>query len=87
MGGANANCHACVEPESRVSEMTMTTANLLLELFVEELPPKALQKLGAAFVQVLSEELAKFGLLEKEVISSDPRDGSQPTAKAGASFV
>ncbi len=65
----------------------MTTANLLLELFVEELPPKALQKLGAAFVQVLSEELAKFGLLEKEVISSDPRDGSQPTAKAGASFV
>ena len=65
----------------------MTTQNLLLELFVEELPPKALGKLGGAFAQVLTEELAKFGLLEKEVTSFDPVDGSQPTAKAGVSFV
>ena len=61
MGGANANRHACLDPESRVSKMTMTTQNLLLELFVEELPPKALQTLASAFAQVLSEELAKFG--------------------------
>ena len=27
----------------------MTTKNLLVELFVEELPPKALKKLGEAF--------------------------------------
>ena len=31
----------------------MTTHNLLLELFVEELPPKALKKLGDAFAGVL----------------------------------
>ena len=63
--------------------MTMTTQNLLLELFVEELPPKALQTLGSAFAQVLSEELAKSGLLEKQVAAEDPRDGSQPAAKPG----
>ena len=67
--------------------MTMTTENLLLELFVEELPPKALQTLGHAFSQVLSEELAKSGLLEKEVVSFDPVNGSQPAAKPGVSFV
>ena len=33
----------------------MTTKNLLVELFVEELPPKALQKLGDAFASVLAE--------------------------------
>ena len=27
----------------------MTTKNLLVELFVEELPPKALKKLGESF--------------------------------------
>src|SRR5574337_1012269 len=40
----------------------MTTANLLVELFVEELPPKALQKLGDAFDGVLREQLAAQGL-------------------------
>ena len=40
----------------------MTTANLLVELFVEELPPKALQKLGDAFAAVLREQLAAQGL-------------------------
>ena len=40
----------------------MTTANLLVELFVEELPPKALQKLGDAFASVLHEQLAAQGL-------------------------
>jgi glycyl-tRNA synthetase beta chain len=40
----------------------MTTHNLLIELFVEELPPKALQKLGDAFSNVLFEQLAAQGL-------------------------
>jgi len=38
------------------------TANLLVELFVEELPPKALQKLGDAFAGVLLEQLRAQGL-------------------------
>ena len=41
----------------------MTTQNLLVELFVEELPPKALNKLGAAFASVLSEQLKAQGLV------------------------
>lgn len=40
----------------------MTASNLLVELFVEELPPKALQKLGDAFAGVLHEQLAAQGL-------------------------
>ncbi|QIL42986.1 glycine--tRNA ligase subunit beta [Acidovorax sp. HDW3] len=40
----------------------MTTANLLVELFVEELPPKALQKLGDAFASVLHAQLVAQGL-------------------------
>ena len=35
----------------------MTASNLLVELFVEELPPKALQRLGQAFASVLVEQL------------------------------
>ena len=42
--------------------MTITTANLLLELFVEELPPKALKKLGDAFAGVLTDSLKNQGL-------------------------
>jgi glycyl-tRNA synthetase beta chain len=40
----------------------MTTKNLLVELFVEELPPKALKKLGDAFASVLFEQLKAQGL-------------------------
>ena len=40
----------------------MTTQNLLVELFVEELPPKALQKLGDAFATVLADQLKALGL-------------------------
>src|SRR6478672_3654191 len=36
--------------------------NLLVELFVEELPPKALKKLGEAFAGVLFEQLQAQGL-------------------------
>ena len=42
--------------------MTMTTKNLLVELFVEELPPKALKKLGEAFAGALFEQLKAQGL-------------------------
>ncbi|MDH0382062.1 glycine--tRNA ligase subunit beta [Comamonas aquatica] len=41
----------------------MNASNLLVELFVEELPPKALQKLGEAFADVLFEQLKAQGLL------------------------
>ena len=40
----------------------MTTQNLLVELFVEELPPKALKKLGEAFALGLFESLKTQGL-------------------------
>jgi len=40
----------------------MTDSNLLVELFVEELPPKALRKLGDAFAGVLFEQLKAQGL-------------------------
>lgn len=40
----------------------MTTKNLLVELFVEELPPKALKKLGDAFAHQLFEQLKAQGL-------------------------
>ncbi len=40
----------------------MTHPNLLVELFVEELPPKALQKLGDAFGSVLLAQLQAQGL-------------------------
>ena len=40
----------------------MTTKNLLVELFVEELPPKALKKLGDAFAGVLFDQLKAQGL-------------------------
>jgi glycyl-tRNA synthetase beta chain len=41
----------------------MTTKNLLVELFVEELPPKALKKLGEAFSGVLGDSLIAQGLV------------------------
>ena len=41
----------------------MNASNLLVELFVEELPPKALQKLGDAFAAVLFDQLKAQGLL------------------------
>jgi glycyl-tRNA synthetase beta chain len=40
----------------------MTTQNLLVELFVEELPPKALKKLGDAFAGALLDQLKAQGL-------------------------
>jgi glycyl-tRNA synthetase beta chain len=42
--------------------MNMATQNLLVELFVEELPPKALKKLGEAFAGQLAQQLHNLGL-------------------------
>lgn len=42
----------------------MSTRNLLVELFVEELPPKALKKLGEAFAGGIASSLAAQGLAE-----------------------
>ncbi len=46
----------------------MTTQNLLVELFVEELPPKALNKLGVAFSGVLAEQLKAQGLADADAV-------------------
>ena len=51
----------------------MTVKNLLVELFVEELPPKALKKLGESFAAALAASLKKDGLAA---------DGAQVTAYA-----
>ncbi len=44
----------------------MSTKNLLVELFVEELPPKALKKIGEAFAQTLQASLKAQGLLSAD---------------------
>ncbi|MEN9480628.1 MAG: hypothetical protein RLZZ298_2023 [Pseudomonadota bacterium] len=41
----------------------MSSKNLLVELFVEELPPKALKKLGEVFAQTLAQSLKNSGLV------------------------
>ena len=46
----------------------MSEKNLLVELFVEELPPKALNKLGEAFSSVLFESLKAQGLSAKNAV-------------------
>ena len=53
----------------------MTIKNLLVELFVEELPPKALKKLGESFSATLAASLKSQGLADQsEVISfASPR--------------
>ena len=44
--------------------MNMTTKNLLVELFVEELPPKALHRLGKSFAQDMWLKLAHDSLVD-----------------------
>jgi glycyl-tRNA synthetase beta chain len=46
----------------------MSTQNLLVELFVEELPPKALNKLGEAFSTTLFESLKAHGLASADAV-------------------
>jgi glycyl-tRNA synthetase beta chain len=53
----------CFEQEGCLkARIKMTHQNLLVELFVEELPPKALKKLGESFANVLFEQLRDAGL-------------------------
>ncbi|OQW89688.1 MAG: glycine--tRNA ligase subunit beta [Rhodoferax ferrireducens] len=44
--------------------------NLLVELFVEELPPKALKKLGEAFASQLTEQLRGLGLASADSVTT-----------------
>jgi len=46
--------------------------NLLVELFVEELPPKALQKLGDAFGEVLYRTLVTLDLVAEVTGGAQP---------------
>ncbi len=48
--------------------MTMTHQNLLVELFVEELPPKALKKLGDVFASQLASQLRTLGLASSDSV-------------------
>jgi glycyl-tRNA synthetase beta chain len=48
--------------------MNMTTQNLLVELLVEELPPKALKKLGEAFASTLAASLQSQGLANADAV-------------------
>ncbi|WP_374318844.1 glycine--tRNA ligase subunit beta [Aquabacterium sp.] len=48
----------------------MSTANLLVELFVEELPPKALKKLGESFANVLADSLKHQGLAPAHAVAT-----------------
>ena len=44
-------------------------ANLLVEIFVEELPPKALRALGTHFLNELENELIRLGLIEADLMN------------------
>ncbi|MDM4767899.1 glycine--tRNA ligase subunit beta [Pelomonas sp. SE-A7] len=50
--------------------MTTMEKNLLIELFVEELPPKALKKLGEAFASVLADSLKAQGLAGASAVAT-----------------
>jgi glycyl-tRNA synthetase beta chain len=56
--------------KSVISDMSKQnlSANLLLELFVEELPPKALKKLGEAFSSTLAASLQSQGLASADAV-------------------
>ncbi|MDO9143150.1 glycine--tRNA ligase subunit beta [Rhodoferax sp.] len=48
----------------------MSHQNLLVELFVEELPPKALKKLGEVFASQLCAQLRQLGLASSDSVST-----------------
>ena len=66
----------------------MTTQNLLVDLFVEELPPKALTNLGDAFAGVLFDQLKAQGLTGADSVltafASPRRLGVHVTAVAAS---
>ncbi len=45
--------------------MNMTTQNLLVEILVEELPPKALQRIGIAFADAVYSSLVDYDLISE----------------------
>ncbi|HWU83229.1 MAG TPA: glycine--tRNA ligase subunit beta, partial [Methylophilaceae bacterium] len=49
----------------------MSSNNLLVELFVEELPPKALKKLGEAFADTLAASLKAQGLVSESSVTTN----------------
>ena len=51
--------------------MSMSTQNLLVELLVEELPPKALRNLGRAFAAALADSLKAQGLVTADAVVTD----------------
>ena len=56
----------------------MTTQNLLVELFVEELPPKALKKLGEAFAQQIYASLGDQRLIVMPGTMAQDSDQADP---------
>lgn len=48
--------------------MSMTTKSLLVELLVEELPPKSLRKLGDSFAETLAASLKSQGLVASDAV-------------------
>ncbi|WPC66477.1 glycine--tRNA ligase subunit beta [Rhodoferax ferrireducens] len=64
----------------------MTTQNLLVELFVEELPPKALKKLGEAFAQQIYASLSDQWLISMPgTMAQDPDQADPPAMDVFAS--
>ena len=55
------------ELSNHAMDAAMSNSSLLVELFVEELPPKALRKLGAAFATALAGSLKTQGLAANDV--------------------
>ena len=65
MGGADGTC----DEEGGMSMQTLNAKqNLLVELFIEELPPKALKKLGDAFANSLAASLQSQGLAASDAV-------------------
>ena len=62
----------------------MTMHNLLVELLVEELPPKALKKLGLAFATVLADSLKTQGLAAANAVVADFASPRQLAQRYGA---
>jgi glycyl-tRNA synthetase beta chain len=62
----------------------MTTQNLLVELFVEELPPKVLNKLGESFADSIWRSLDAQYLIEPAV--TIPQDLNHPDSKPFTAF-
>lgn len=54
-----------------MSELTMSTRPLLVELRTEELPPKALEKMGVAFAQGIAKVLQQHHLIDDKTIVTE----------------